>query len=165
MFVTLLEKELMHYLNKILFILVIFSVVSCNNSSGNSKEAAERLTSLNKWVISEINANDAPVFKNGKLVEQFGAPGFDRYMENVRFTKDGLFTGYFKGETKPVTLKWQINAKNITVFSSDPAAEKGGEWTIDPKDVYKDSFSMKTQSTAYNYPQMTRVELKFKKGD
>jgi hypothetical protein len=155
----------MHYLNKILSVLLIFTFISCSNSSGDSKAAAERLTSTNKWVIAEIYANDVPVFKNGKLVEQFGTPGFERYMENVRFTKDGLFTGYFKGETKPMALKWQTNAKNITVFSADPAVAKGGAWTIDPKDVYKDSFSMKTQSTAYNYPQMTRVELKFKKAN
>jgi hypothetical protein len=138
-------------------------VTACNNAAGDSKEAAESLVNTEKWYISEIDANDAPIFKDGKLVQQFGGPSFERYMENVRFNKDGTFTGYFKGETEPMTLKWQTNEKNITVFSADPAAAKGGEWTIDPKDVYKDSFSMKTQSTAYNYPQMTRVELKFKK--
>jgi hypothetical protein len=155
----------MLYLNRTLFTFLIFlGLISCRHSAGDAREAAEILAGTDKWFIEEIDANDAPVFKNGKLVEQFGAPGFERYMENVRFTKDGLFTGYFKGETKPMTLKWKTNAGNITVFSADAAAAKGGEWTIDPKDVYKDAFSMKTQSTAYNYPQMTRVEMKFKKG-
>ncbi|WP_159466670.1 hypothetical protein [Dyadobacter sp. 3J3] len=147
-----------------LFCLVV-TFVSCNNSAGDAKEATERLLNTDKWLISEIDANDAPVFKDGKLVQQFGGPSFERYMENVRFNKDGTFTGYFKGETNPMTLKWKTNDKNITVFSADSAAAKGGEWTIDPSDVFKGSFSMKTQSTAYNYPQMTRVELKFKKAE
>ncbi|MCF0054665.1 hypothetical protein [Dyadobacter sp. CY356] len=137
--------------------------IGCNNAAGDSKEASEILVGGEKWIIKEIDANDAPVFKDGKLVQQFGGPSFERYMENVKFTKDGTFTGYFKGETKPMTLKWKTNDTNITVFSADTNAAKGGEWTIDPKDVFKDSFSMKTQSTAYNYPQMTRVELKFGK--
>jgi hypothetical protein len=155
----------MLYLNRTLFtLLIFFGLISCSQSAGDAREAAEILTGGEKWLIDEIMANEMPVFKNGKLVEQFGVPGFERYMENVRFTNDGLFTGYFKGEAKPMTLKWKTNAGNITVFSAETAAAKGGEWTIDPKDVYKDSFSMKTQSTAYNYPQMTRVELRFKRG-
>ncbi|MBE9464409.1 hypothetical protein ACFP1I_05530 [Dyadobacter subterraneus] len=139
--------------------------ISCNNAASDPKEATERLIGNEKWVINEIDANDAPVFKDGKLIQQFSGPSFERYMENVKFNKDGTFTGYFKGETNPMTLKWKTNDKNITVFSADPAAAKGGEWTIDPTDVFKDVFSMKTQSTAYNYPQMTRVELKFKKAE
>ncbi|GLU51660.1 hypothetical protein [Dyadobacter frigoris] len=154
-------------INKIIAVLSLFSFIiiytSCNNAAGDPKEATERLIGTDKWIISEIDANDAPVFKDGKLVQQFGGPSFERYMENVRFNNDGTFTGYFKGETNPMTLNWKTNEKNITVFSAESAAAKGGEWTIDPKDVFKDSFSMKTQSTAYNYPQMTRVELKFKK--
>ena len=147
-----------------LIFIIIFNI-SCNNAAGDARGAAERLINTDKWLISEIDANDAPVFKDGKLIQQFGGPSFERYMENVKFNKDGTFTGYFKGETNPMTLKWKTNDKNITVFSADTAAAKGGEWTIDPKNVFKDSFSMKTQSTAYNYPQMTRVELKFKKAE
>ncbi|MEO6687357.1 MAG: hypothetical protein ABIN24_15400, partial [Dyadobacter sp.] len=114
--------------------------LSCNNSASDAKEATERLVNTDKWLISEIDANDAPVFKDGKLVQQFGGPSFERYMENVRFNKDGTFSGYFKGETNPMILKWKTNDKNITVFSADAAAAKGGEWTIDPKDVFKNTF-------------------------
>lgn len=147
----------------LLFLLLLATFSACNNSAGNPKEAAEKLTGNSKWHIDEIYANDAPVFKDGKLIQQFGSVSFERYMENVSFTNDGSFSGYFVGDTEPMTLKWKTNEKNITVFSADSAAAKGGEWTIDPKDVSDASFSMKTQSTAYNYPQMTKVELKFKR--
>lgn len=144
-----------------LLLITLFS--ACHGPADNPKEAAEKLTSHSKWHIDEIYANDAPVFKNGKIVQQFGSISFERYMETVSFTTDGSFSGYFVGDTKPMILKWKTNDNNITVFSADPAAAKGGEWTIDPTDVSDASFSMKTQSTAYNYPQMTRIELKFKK--
>ena len=147
------------------FLSLVVINIGCNNAADDSKEASEILVAGEKWIIKEIDANDAPVFKDGKLIQQFGGPSFERYMENVKFNKDGTFTGYFKGETKPMTLKWKTNDKNITVFSADTAAAKGGEWTIDPNEVYKNSFSMKTQSTAYNYPQMTKVELKFGKAE
>jgi len=137
--------------------------LACNNSASDPKEAAEKLTGNPKWHIDEIYANDTPVFKDGKLIQQFGSVSFERYMENVSFADDGSFTGYFVGDTKPMILKWKTNDKNITVFSADSAAAKGGEWTIAPQDVSDASFSMKTQSTAYNYPQMTKVELKFKR--
>jgi len=147
----------------ILFVTLLGAFLGCNNTASDPNEAADKLTGHTKWFIDEIYANDAPVFKDGKLVQQFGGISFERYMENVSFTEDGNFSGYFAGDSKPMTLKWKTNEKNITVFSADPAAAKGGEWTIDPKDVSDNAFSMKTQSTAYNYPQMTKVELRFKK--
>lgn len=153
----------MNHIRNFLFLLLLTTISACNKSASTPKEAAEKLTGNPKWFINEIYANDAPVFKNGKLVQQFGSVSFERYMETVSFSNDGSFSGYFVGDTKPMTLKWKTNDKNITVFSADPAAAKGGEWTIDPRDVSENAFSMKTQSTAYNYPQMTRIELKFKK--
>lgn len=153
------------YLTKTLTLLLLLctTLVACNKTATDPTEAAELLTGNPKWFIDEIYANDAPVFKDGKRIEQFGGISFERYMENVSFTKDGSFSGYFIGDAKPMYLQWKVNPKNITVFSVDSAAAKGGEWYIDPKDVSDDAFSMKTQSTAYNYPQMTKVELKFKK--
>ncbi|MCF2445042.1 hypothetical protein L0657_13830 [Dyadobacter sp. CY345] len=153
----------MNHIKTFLFLLLLTTISACNNSASNPREAAEKLTGNPKWYINEIYANDAPVFKNGKLVEQFGSVSFERYMETVSFINDGSFSGYFVGDTKPMTLKWKTNDKNITIFSADPVAAKGGEWTIDPSDVSDNAFSMKTQSTAYNYPQMTRIELKFRK--
>jgi len=154
-------------MQKPLITLFLFSLIlfGCNKSANNPKEASELLTSRPKWFIDEILANDAPVFKDGKLIQQFGGISFERYMENVSFNKNGAFSGYFIGDSKPLTLKWKENPLNITVFSADTTAAKGGEWTIDPKDVSDHGFSMKTQSTAYNYPQMTKVELKFKSGE
>lgn len=153
------------YLPKIFTFVLILStaLMACNKTAKDPLEASKKLTGNPKWFIDEIYANDAPVFKDGKLIEQFGGISFERYMETVSFTKDGTFSGYFIGDTKPMLLKWRVNPKNITVFSADTAVAKGGEWSIDPKDVSDESFSMKTQSTAYNYPQMTKVELKFKK--
>jgi len=153
----------MNHIKTFLFLIFLSTISACNNPASNPKEAAEKLTGNPKWFIDEIYANDAPVFKNGKLVQQFGSVSFERYMETVSFSNDGSFSGYFVGDTKPMTLKWKTNDKNISVFSADPAAAKGGEWTIDPRDVSDNAFNMKTQSTAYNYPQMTKVELKFKK--
>jgi uncharacterized lipoprotein NlpE involved in copper resistance len=153
------------YLPKFFTALVLISMMlaGCNNSARDPADASKKLIGNPKWFIDEIYANDAPIFKDGKRVEQFGGISFERYMENVSFSTDGSFSGYFVGDAKPMFLKWKENQNNITVFSADSAAAKGGEWTIDPKDVSDHAFSMKTQSTAYNYPQMTKVELKFKK--
>ncbi len=83
-------------------------------------------------------------------------------METVQVKKDGVFSGVFKGESTPFLLKWQTGDKNITVGA--PEGGNKGEWTIRPEDVHKTSFVMKTQSTAYDYPRMTTIALKFKAG-
>ncbi|GGB87193.1 hypothetical protein GCM10011325_13460 [Dyadobacter sediminis] len=114
-----------------------------------------------QWRIDEISVNDAITFKEGKLTQQFGGIDFERYMETVELKKDGTFSGVFKGESKPFILKWKENKANITVGAADAHA-KSGEWTIEPHDVSSSSFTMKTQSTAYDYPRVTRIALKFK---
>lgn len=147
-------------LKSVLYLLLTFSVFSCNNVAKDAKSASEMLTAK-KWTILEINANEAPVLKDGKLIQRFGGLNFERYMEHVSFDKSGQFKGYFKGENTPMTLQWKEHADNITVFAQDSVAAKGGEWTITPKDVTPTSFSMITRSTAYDYPNMTKIELKF----
>lgn len=134
--------------------------VSCDRPAGTPQEAAELLTAVAQWKIEEINVNDAVTFKDGKMTQQFGSIDFQRYMETVQVKKDGVFSGIFKGESTPFLLKWQISDKNITIGA--PEGRGKGEWTVRPEDVRKDSFIMKTQSTAYDYPRMTTIALKFK---
>lgn len=133
---------------------------SCNRPAGTPQEAAGLLTSAPQWKIEEITVNDAVTFKDGKMTQQFGGIDFQRYMETVQVKKDGVFSGIFKGESTPFLLKWQVNDQNITIGA--PEGSGKGEWTVRPDDVYKDTFIMKTQSTAYDYPRMTTIALKFR---
>jgi hypothetical protein len=141
----------------------IFScfVCSCKSSAEDVREASDWLTKSPVWHISEIYVNDALTFSEGKMKPQFGGIDFERYMETVKFEPGGNFLGYFKGDTKPMPLLWKSNEQTVTVGAMDPAA-KGGEWTISPRDVFQDSFIMKTQSTAYDFPRVTKIALKFK---
>ena len=144
----------------LLLVLAIF-LYSCKSGADNPKEASEQLVQTTNWFIHEIWVNDVLTFSEGKMKPQFGGIDFDRYMENIRFEKDGAFTGYFKGDSKPIFLKWEISGDNVIVRSLD-SSPKGGEWTISPKDVFEDSFTMKTQSSAYDFPRVTKIALKFK---
>lgn len=152
------------FLRKIaVFILLAIAgvyIVSCDRPAGTPQEAAGLLTAVPEWKIEEIIVNDAVTFKDGKMTQQFGSIDFQRYMETVRLKKDGVFSGVFKGESKPFLLKWQVNDKNITIGAADGGSN--GEWTVRPDEVRKGSFVMKTQSTAYDYPRMTTIALKFK---
>lgn len=138
----------------------LLNLSACKKGAGSAGEAAAVLTSSPTWYINEIAVNDAVTFKDGKMNQQFGGIDFERYMETVQIKKDGSFTGVFKGDTKPFALKWKTNEKNISVGAVDESV-KGGEWTIEPEDVRDGSFIMKTQSTAYDYPRMTKIALKF----
>jgi hypothetical protein len=142
-------------------LVMAFALTSCRKSAGSTKEASEILTSSRGWSIVEISVNDAVTFKDGKMKPQFGGIEFDRYMETVKFENDGTFMGYFKGETKPMELRWLLKSDQIAVTAADTAS-RGGEWTIIPADVADDYFMMKTQSTAYDFPRMTKITLKFK---
>ena len=141
--------------------LFLIQLSACKNGAGSPADAAALLTDVKHWKIDEIAVNDAVTFKDGKMTQQFGGIDFERYMETVELRKDGTFSGVFKGDAKPFDLKWRQTDKNLTVGAADAAA-KGGEWTIDPKDVSSEFFTMKTQSTAYDYPRMTSISLKFK---
>ncbi|WP_229253861.1 hypothetical protein [Dyadobacter sp. NIV53] len=146
------------------FILVMlsftWSFTACRQTASDPKDASEKLTATSNWMIDEIIVNDAVTFKNGKMIKQFGGVDFDRYMETVRFKANGEFEGHFAGDDKPLVLYWKLNEKDITIAAADT---KGGAWTIIPRDVTDDSFIMKTQSTAYDYPRMTKIELSFKR--
>ncbi|SEJ81668.1 hypothetical protein SAMN05216327_12194 [Dyadobacter sp. SG02] len=145
------------------FVLLAFTgvfTVSCDKPAGTPQEAAEMLTEVQQWKIEEIVVNDAVTFKDGKMAQQFGGIDFQRYMETVQLKKGGVFSGIFKGESTPFLLKWQVTDQNITIGAPEGGGK--GEWTVRPDDVRKDSFIMKTQSTAYDYPRMTTIALKFK---
>lgn len=145
----------------LLFTAFIAVLLSCNGAADSPKDAASILTGIPSWQIDQISVNDAVTFKDGKMTQQFGGVDFERYMETVELKKNGTFSGRFKGEAEPFLLKWKESSDKIIVSSADTTA-KGGDWTIAPADVHKDSFIMKTKSTAYNYPQMTEIALKFK---
>ena len=145
---------------KCIFLLLLL-LSACSQSANNVQEAVSILTDKLQWRIDEISVNDAITFKDGKMTQQFGGVEFERYMETVKLKKDGTFSGVFKGESKPFILKWKENKANITVGAEDTNA-KGGEWIIEPRDVSGRFFTMKTQSTAYDYPRVTKIALKFR---
>ena len=141
--------------------LMMFINNACNPSASNPKDAISMLTSVSGWTIAEVTIDNAVTYKDGKVIPQFGGVVFERYMETVRFKTDGNIEGYYKGDTKPIVLKWQTTEKDITVSATGDS--KGGAWTISPADVKKDSFVMKTESNAYDFPRVTRIALNFKK--
>jgi hypothetical protein len=141
--------------------LFLLLLSACSQSADNVQEAVSILTDKSQWRIDEISVNDAITFKEGKMTQQFGGVDFERYMETVQLKKDSTFSGIFKGESKPFILKWHAEKNRITVGAADAKA-KGGEWIIEPREVSSSFFTMKTQSTAYDYPRVTRIALKFK---
>jgi hypothetical protein len=146
---------------KLLLFTIGILMFSCDKAAQDSKEASAYLTAARKWKIDEIRVNDVVTFENGKMTEQFGGIDFQRYMEIVEVRKNGQFSGVFKGESQPFMLYWKLNENNITV-GLPGAPPASSDWTISPRDVQKESFIMKTQSTAYNYPNVTKIALKFK---
>lgn len=149
----------MFFKNAAAFVLTCL-IFSCDRPASTPAEAAELLTNVPKWQIEEIAVNDAVTFKDGKMTQQFGGVDFQRYMETVEIKKDGTFSGIFKGESKPFLLKWQTTDQLISIGSAEGAGQ--GVWTVQPQDVRKHEFTMKTRSTAYDYPRMTTIALKFK---
>lgn len=139
--------------------LFFIGLISCNGAAKDTEQAKEILLGAKVWNIEEIQVNDAPVFEDGKKVQQFGGIEFERYMESVSFKPNGEFVGKFVNKTTPMNLYWGPREKDITVGDKDG---KGGVWTILPADVSEQSFVMRTQSNAYDYPRMTKVSLKFK---
>lgn len=148
------------FAGSVLVAFVSIFTVSCDQPAGTSQEAAELLVAVPQWKVEEIIVNGAVTFKDGKMTQQFGGIDFQRYMETVQVKKDGVFSGIFKGESTPFLLKWEAGDENITIGAPDGGSK--GEWTVHPDDVRKGSFVMKTQSTAYDYPRMTTIALKFK---
>jgi hypothetical protein len=148
----------------VLLVWVLGGVLSgCRQASDSPQEAQARLTAVPAWVLSEVYVNDALTYREGKAIENFGEVSFSRYMEKVTFRPDGVLEGTFPEAPEPVLLSWRIDAaaQAIVVGAADTTAS-GGTWTIPAASVYADAFEMKTQSTAFDYPRVTRILLKFK---
>lgn len=143
------------------FLIVAFS--SCEKAATTTDDAVAILTASQKWQIKEIYINNILRYKDGKLLDDFGGIDFQRYMEYVRFESNGVFSGSFKGSNQP--LRFSYAARDGKIEVSDPASEKSGKWIINPSSVYPDAFEMFTESTAYDYPNRTRILLLFSAPD
>lgn len=151
-------KSARNYITLLHFVLLIFS---CQNAAKDTQEASAMLTAPAEWYISEISVNDAVTFRDGKMKPQFGGLDFGRHMETVQFKPGGVFSGLFKDSSNPMILKWKLDADKIVLGAAD-STSKAGEWTVSPKDVFEDSFTMRTESMAYDFPRMTKIAMKFK---
>ena len=147
----------------VLILLLIVAHGSCRKAATTTDDAIAILTASQKWQIKEIYINDVLRFKDGKLLDDFGGIDFQRYMEHVRFESNGVFSGSFKGSNQP--LRFSYAAQDGKIEVSDPASEKSGKWIINPSSVYPDAFEMYTESTAYDYPNRTRIVLLFSAPD
>lgn len=148
--------------NMLMMLGLLFFVMACNTGSKNTEEAAERLTTVKQWKISQVYIDDVESLKNGKIVSRFGGVDFDRYMETVHFKTDGTFEGFFKGDKTPFALKW---AKTETDIQITADGKQGGAWSIAPVHVSSGKFTMSTSSTAYDYPRTTKIALQFTAAD
>ncbi|GAB2791758.1 hypothetical protein GCM10027275_40760 [Rhabdobacter roseus] len=147
-----------------LLLLSTLALSSCRRAASTVEDAQARLLAPDHWQISEVYINDALSYKDGKTREHFGGVNFNRYMEKVYFRPEGTFEGYYKGETEAKVLRWSAQTDQILVAAPDDSTQAGA-WSIRPGDVYDDSFEMKVQSTAYDYPNLTRIALKFVKAE
>ena len=136
-------------------------LVACTDQAKDAQQAVGYLTEVPTWTLEQITVNDAVTFQDGKVQAQFGGIEFTRYMKKVTFGENGNFTGYYVNDPKPFPLKWSIQADQILVGEeSDQNPERS--WRIQPKDVNPNVFTMKIKSTAYDYPNLTQITLKFR---
>ena len=147
----------------ILFVpfVILLGLISCEKKAQNGVEAGEWLTSVKNWKIEGIKVNDKAVFKDGKSIQQFGSVEFSRYMETVNVLKDGRIEGKYNEGVAGTKLKWDAKPDQIIVSAADTSV-KGGNWSIYTKDVTPDHFIMQTTTTAYDFPNTTKIELIYK---
>jgi hypothetical protein len=141
---------------------LLLTLMGCHQSASDVTEAAEMLTNMPKWQLSEIQIDNAPVFKEGKQIPHFSGIVFDNYMDWVRFLPDGTFEGHFKDAASTQKFQWEAFDKRKLIALRDTVAKTGG-WNIYTRYVYDDAFEMETISTVYDPPRKTKVTLKFKK--
>jgi hypothetical protein len=150
------------YKNSAILSLFLYCLLACSGGAKNTEDAVKKLTSVKDWKIEQIWIDDVQSLKDGEITSRFGGVDFERYMETVQFKSDGTFAGVFKGESKPFNLNWKALQKDIAI-SADGRQE--GAWSVKPSDVTSDTFTMSTQSTAYDYPRTTKIALKFRAAD
>lgn len=140
---------------------LIAILLSCDKKAGDSAEAAAWLTAVNTWKIEEIRVNNKPILKDGKVIQQFGGVEFSRYMETVQVKKEGQFEGKYNEGVAGTKLKWAQEKDQIVVSAADTSVS-GGDWYIYTKDVTPQHFIMQTTTTAYDFPNSTKIELWYK---
>ncbi|MFN4145918.1 MAG: hypothetical protein ACK4GN_08860 [Runella sp.] len=145
----------------LLLLLSSWILIYCQRPSSDVQEAQTRLTEVDKWQISEILMNEAPVFKEGKHIPHISGVRFDSYMEWVHFAPNGTFEGRFVGSDTSMRFQWEAYPKQNVIALRDTATKTGG-WNIYPRNVYADHFEMETRSTLYDPPHLTKLTLKFK---
>ncbi len=153
----------MNLKNILILLSLVYILLSCSSSADSPEEAKEYLLAVPRWGISEVYVNDALNFKDGKEVANFGGIAFNRYMESVQFRPDGAFVGQYAGADTPTMLHWALapDQQSILVTAADTVQDARSGWVIAPRDVKKDSFEMTTETTAFDYPRVTRIRLKF----
>jgi hypothetical protein len=152
---------LLYNIRKFGFTIVgVLLMLGCSKQAKDASQAVEYLKSAPSWTLEQITVNDVVTFQDGKVHAQFGGIEFNRYMERVSFEENGKFTGYFVNDPKPFTLKWSMLPDQILVGeSTDQNSDRS--WSIKPQDVNPTLFTMKIKSTAYDYPNLTQINLKF----
>lgn len=140
---------------------ILLGLISCEKKAKNGVEAGEWLTAVKNWKIEEIKVNNKAIFKDGKSIQQFGSVEFSRYMETVNVLKDGRFEGKYNEGVAGTKLKWGAKPEEIVVSAAGTSV-KGGNWSIYTKDVTPDHFIMQTSTTAYDFPNTTKIELIYK---
>ena len=149
------------------YLLLLITLVACDPAADSPETAKTYLLATPDWGIEKVYVNDALSYKDGKKVDNFGGIAFNRYMESVQFREDGAFVGKYPDKEEATVLHWAIDpaTKTILVTAADTVQDKRSGWTIAPQNVREDSFEMTTETTAFDYPRVTKLRLIFSKKD
>ena len=149
------------------YLLLLTSLIACNPAADSPETARVYLLATPDWGIEEVYVNNALSYKDGKKVDNFGGIAFNRYMNSVQFREDGSFVGKYADQEEATVLHWAIDpaTKTILVTAADTTQDKRSGWTIAPQNVHEDSFEMTTETTAFDYPRVTKIRLLFSKKD
>lgn len=126
--------------------------------TATKEDASVWLTAPETWASKEVTVNSKPVFKDGKVIEQFGEVSFSRYMHVVSFGKDGKFRGSFKGDKKEYIFDWVAADNEVVISDTIP---NSGKWRVPYQTLTEKSFDMETETTAFNPPHLTKIRLRF----
>lgn len=149
------------------YLALLITTIACDPAADSPETAKVYLLATPDWGIEKVYVNDALSYKDGKAVENFGGVAFNRYMESVQFREDGAFVGKYPDKAEVTVLHWAIDpaTKMILVTAADTVQDKRSGWTIAPRNVHEDSFEMTTETTAFDYPRVTKLRLIFSKKD
>jgi len=137
--------------------LTAITLLACS-SEPDREQAAVWLTAPESWILNEVTVNGQPVYRNGKIIEQFGTVSFSRYMKSVRFNPDGTFEGNFDGDSRVYRFQWVAEDHQVVVSDTVP---NSGQWVIPYRTLLSNSFEMETETSAMDPPNLTRIRLRF----